>query len=81
MKKLISAAAVAAAALTFMADPPPIAAAEIGTGPAEVNLAVCAAGDTQTDTFIPNCTYTYLTKVAAPSYTYTTSQGAGLRLS
>ena len=77
MKKLIGLTAVAAAALTFMADPPPLAhAAEIGTGPAEVNLAVCAAGDTQTDTFIPNCSYSYLTKVAAPPYTYLTSQGA-----
>ena len=75
MRKLISAAAVAAAALTFMADPP-IAAAEIGNGPAEVNLAVCAAANSQTDTFIPNCSYSYLTKVAAPSYTYVTSQGA-----
>ena len=57
--------------------PPPLAyAAEIGTGPAQVNLAVCAQGDSQTDTYIPGCSYTYLTKVAAPSYTYLTSQGA-----
>ena len=57
--------------------PPPLAyAAEIGTGPAQVNLAVCAQGDSQTDTYIPGCSYTYLTKVAAPSYTYLSSQGA-----
>lgn len=60
-----------------MWQPPPLAhAAEVGNGPAEVNLAICAAGDTQTDSFIPDCSYTYLTKVAAPSYTYITSQGA-----
>ena len=55
---------------------PPAGAVEVGNGPAEINLAVCAAGDTQTDSFIPDCSYTYLTKVAAPSYTYITSQGA-----
>ena len=77
MKTLIGTAGVAALALTFMAAPPPLAyAAELGTGPAQVNLAVCAQGDSQTDTFIPGCSYTYLTKVAAPSYTYLTSQGA-----
>ncbi len=63
--------------MTLVADPPPLAhAAEVGNGPAEVTLAVCATGDTQTDSFIPDCSYTYLTKVAAPSYTYITSQGA-----
>ena len=55
---------------------PPAHAAEVGTGPAQVNLAVCAQGDSQTDTFIPGCSYTYLTKVAAPFYTYLSSQGA-----
>ena len=75
MRKLIVTATLAAAPLTVVVAPP-ASAAEIGTGPAEVNLAVCAAGDTQTDTFVPNCSYSYLTKVAAPSYTYITSQGA-----
>ena len=73
MKRLIGTAAVPA--LTLMAHTP-IAAAEIGNRPAEVSLVVCAAGNTQTDTFVPNCSYSYLTKVAAPSYTYLTSQGA-----
>ena len=77
MNKLIGTAGVAALALAFMQTPPPLAyAAEIGTGPAQVNLAVCAQGDSQTDTYIPGCSYTYLTKVAAPSYTYLSSQGA-----
>ena len=79
MKRLvgsISSAGVAALALTFVADPPLALASEIVNGPAEVTLAVCAQGNTQTDTFIPNCSYSYLTKVAAPAYTYVTSQGA-----
>ena len=55
---------------------PPASAVTLTDGPAEVNLGVCAQGSSQTDTYIPNCSYTYLTKKAAPSYTYLTSQGA-----
>jgi hypothetical protein len=55
---------------------PPASAVTLTDGPAEVNLGVCAQGSSQTDTFIPNCSYTYLTKRAAPSFTYLTSQGA-----
>jgi hypothetical protein len=51
-------------------------ARDLTDGPAEVNLGVCAQGSSQTDTFIPNCSYTYLVKRAAPSFTYLTSQGA-----
>ena len=74
--KVLTVAFGLAAALTIMADPPPIAAAEIGNGPAEVTLAACAQGSSQADTHVPGCSYSYLTKVAAPSYTYVTSQGA-----
>ena len=68
--------AAAGVLLTVVVAPPPASAVEIGNGPAEVNLAVCAAGESQSDSYIPDCSYTYLTKVAAPSYTYLTSQGA-----
>ena len=56
--------------------PPPAGAVDLTDGAAEVALGVCAQGSSQTDTFIPNCSYTYLAKKAAPSYTYLTSQGA-----
>ena len=68
--------AAAGVLLTIGLYPPPASAVEVGNGPAEVTLNVCAAGSSQTDTYVPNCSYTYLTKVAAPSYTYLTSQGA-----
>ena len=68
--------AAAGVLLTIGLYPPPAGAVEVGNGPAEVTLNVCAAGSSQTDTYVPNCSYTYLTKVAAPSYTYLTSQGA-----
>ena len=55
---------------------PPAGAVDLTDGQAEVNLGVCAQGSSQTDTFIPNCSYTYLVKRAAPSFTYVTSQGA-----
>ena len=74
--KVLTVAFGLAAALTIMADPPPIAAAEIGNGPAEVTLDVCAQGTSQTDTYVPGCSYIYLSKVAAPAYTYLSSQGA-----
>ena len=61
---------------TTLIGPPPASAVTLTDGPAEVNLGVCAQGSSQTDTFIPNCSYTYLTKKAAPSFTYLTSQGA-----
>ena len=68
--------AAAGALLTIGLYPPPASAVEVGNGPAAVTLNVCAAGSSQTDAYVPNCSYTYLTKVAAPSYTYLTSQGA-----
>ncbi len=55
---------------------PPAGAVDLTDGGAEVTLGVCAQASSQTDTYIPNCSYTYLTKKAAPSYTYLTSQGA-----
>ena len=33
-------------------------------------------GSSQTDTYVPGCSYMYLSKKAAPGYTYLTSQGA-----
>ena len=68
--------AAAGVLLTFGLCPPPAGAVDLTDGPAEVALGVCAQGSSQTGTFIPNCSYTYLAKKAAPSYTYLTSQGA-----
>ena len=67
--------AAAGVLLTFGLCPPPAGAVDLTDGAAEVALGVCAQGSSQTDTFIPNCSYTYLAKKAAPSYTYLTSQG------
>ena len=55
---------------------PPAGAVDLTDGGAEVSLSVCAQGSSQTGTFVPNCSYTYLTPKAAPAYTYLTSQGA-----
>lgn len=54
----------------------PAGATDLTDGPAEVSLGACAQGSSQTDSFVPNCSYTYLAKRAAPSYTYLTSRGA-----
>lgn len=37
---------------------------------------MCAQGSSQTDTFLPGCSYVYLAPKAAPAYTYLSSQGA-----
>ncbi len=55
---------------------PPAGAVDLTDGPAQVDLTVCAQGSSQTDTFVPNCSYTFLAKKLAPSYTYLTSHGA-----
>ena len=68
--------AVAIAAGTALTIATPAAAIDLGNGSATVTLEVCAQGSTQTDTYIPDCSYIYLTGRDAPSYTYLTSQGA-----
>ncbi len=70
----LTAAGVLAA--TALIGPPPAGAVDLTDGGAEVTLNVCAQGSSQTDAFVPNCSYTYLTPKAAPAYTYLTSQGA-----
>ena len=69
----LTAAGVLAA--TALIGPPPAGAVDLIDGGAEVSLGVCAQGSSQTDTFVPNCSYIYLTPKAAPAYTYLTSQG------
>jgi len=54
----------------------PAGAVDLTDGGAEVTLAPCAQGSGRTDSYIPNCSYVYLSKVAAPPYTYLSSQGA-----
>ena len=53
-----------------------IGLAAAGVLAATVDLGVCAQGSSQTDTYVPGCSYIYLRKKAAPAYTYLTSQGA-----
>lgn len=49
--------------------------AEVGDGPASVTLDACAQGATQSDTYLPDCSFVNLVGKDAPSYTYVTSQG------
>ena len=70
----LTAAGVLAA--TALIGPPPAGAVDLTDGGAEVTLDVCAQGSSQTDTYVPGCSYIYLSKVAAPAYTYLSSQGA-----
>ncbi len=51
-------------------------ALDLTDGGAEVTLNDCAQGSSQSDTYVPGCSYMYLSKVAAPPYTYLSSQGA-----
>ena len=67
---------VAAGVLLVALGATPAGAVDLTDGAAEVALGVCAQGSSQTDAYIPDCSYTYLAKKAAPSYTYITSQGA-----
>lgn len=67
---------IGVAALILSSAPPHASARELTDGPAEVTLPACAQGTSQTDTFIPGCSYFRLANKAAPAYTYLTSQGA-----
>ena len=66
-------AAIAALTLCVSA---PAAAIDLGNGPATVTLETCAQSSTQTNAYIPDCSYINLAGKDAPSYTYLTSQGA-----
>lgn len=72
----IGSAGLVGAALTIGLYPPPVAAVDLTDGPAQVSLGVCAQGSSQSDAYVPDCSYVYLSKKAAPSYTYLASQGA-----
>ena len=63
--------AAAGVALTLAAP----AVADVGDGPATVTLDACAQGATQSDTYLPDCSFLNLVGKDAPSYTYVTSQG------
>jgi hypothetical protein len=60
----------------LLAALPPAGAVDLTDGGAEVTLDVSAQGSSQTDTYVPCCSYLYLPEVAAPPYTYLSSQGA-----
>ena len=69
--RTLAIAAVTGAALSLAAP----ASAEVGDGPASVTLDACAQGATQSDTYLPDCSFVNLVGKDAPSYTYVTSQG------
>ncbi len=64
--------AAAAGVALIVASP---ASAAIGDGPASLTLDECAQGATQSDTYLPDCSFLNLVGKDAPSYTYITSQG------
>lgn len=69
--RTLAIAVLTGAGLTLAAP----ASADIGNGPATVTLDACAEGATQSDTYLPGCSFLNLVGKEAPPYTYVTSQG------
>ena len=69
MKKVQGGIGAGIVATALIGPPPPASAATLTDRPAEVDLGVSAQGPSQTDIFIPTCSYNALTKKAASTYT------------
>ncbi len=70
--RILAIAILTGAGLTLAAAP---ASADIGNGSATLTLDECAQGATQSDTYLPDCSFLNLIGKDAPAYTYVTSQG------